>query len=352
MLTGLTIFIVLSILIVIHEVGHFYVAKKSGMKVEEFGFGLPPRLFGKKIGETIYSINLLPIGGFVKILGENPEDLKKVSAADRKRSFSSQPWYKRAAVIVAGPLMNFILAVLVIAYSFTRGVYVPTEQVKVVEVTKQSPAYSAGVRKGAEILSFAGKKIDSSQQIIDLANKYAGKEVIIKFQTNKEAVTKKIIPRKNPPKGQGSLGIVISDIEFKKYPWYQAPVVGLTESVRISTEFYKQIGTALVKLVQFKSPELDVTGPVGIAKVTDQAVKMGLDSVIKLLGLLSLNLALINIIPFPALDGGQLVFVLTEAVTRKKLNENIKAKINAVGFAVLILLIIAITFKDIFNPIF
>jgi regulator of sigma E protease len=241
---------------------------------------------------------------------------------------------------------------LVIAYSFTRGVYVPTEQVKVVEVTKESPAFNAGIRKNTEIVSFANEEINSSQQIIDLANKFAGKEVTIKFQTNKEVVTKRIVPRKNPPKGQGSLGIVISDIEFRKYPWYQAPIVGLTESVRISAEFYKQIGGALGRLVQFKSPELDVTGPVGIAKVTDQAVKMGLDSVIKLLGLLSLNLALINIIPFPALDGGQLVFVLIEAALGKKLDENLKAKINAIGFAILILLIIAITFKDIFNPAF
>jgi regulator of sigma E protease len=155
------------------------------------------------------------------------------------------------------------------------------------------------------------------------------------------------VPRKNPPKGQGPMGVEITNYELKTYPFYLAPIVGVWESLKISAQFYQELGKLLFRLVTLQKPQVDVTGPVGIAKLTDQAVKAGIEEVIQLLAFLSLNLALINILPFPALDGGQLVFVAYEGITKRKINEAFKAKVNTLGFAFLLFLLLLITFKDI-----
>lgn len=346
MLTGIIFFLVLSFLILIHEFGHYYVAKKSGMLVEEFGLGLPPRLWGKKIGETLYSINLLPFGGFVKIFGDNPEDLKK-NPKGIKRAFNHKPWYQQFMVIIAGPAMNFFLAVVVVSFLFTKGTYVASDKVTVVEAQPGSPAKLAGLQKDDVILSIAGKKVTNSEQLITLAKSKAGKTVALKVERNSRVFTLSISPRANPPKNQGALGAVITDLELKKYAWYQAPWKGLTESIKISLLFYQELGRILWQFVTFQNPQVDVAGPVGIVQLTGKAVSYGYEAVIQLLGLLSLNLALINIIPFPALDGGQISFIVFEQLTRRKLSDNLKARINAAGFAFLLFLLFLITIKDV-----
>ena len=346
MLTGIIFFLVLSFLILIHEFGHFYVAKKSGMLVEEFGLGLPPRIWGKKIGETLYSLNLLPFGGFVKIFGDNPDDLKKNPKA-LKRAFNHKPWYQQLMVIVAGPTMNFLLAVLVISYLFTKGTYVPSNTVTVVEAQSGSPAKVAGLKKDDVIVSIAGKKVTTSEQLISIAKDKAGKPVMIIISRQGKEFQMQITPRQNPPKNQGALGAVITDLELKKYPLYQAPFVGLVESVRISLLFYKELGSLFWQFITFQNPQVEVAGPVGIVQLTGKAVNYGYEAVIQLLGLLSLNLALINIIPFPALDGGQISFIVFEQFTRKKIKEEIKARINVAGFAFLLFLLFLITIKDV-----
>lgn len=345
MLTGLTFFLVLSFLILIHEFGHYYVAKRSGMLVEEFGLGLPPRLWGKKIGQTLYSINLLPFGGFVKIFGDNPEDLKK-NPSHKKLAFNRKPWYQQLLVILAGPTMNFLLAVAVVSFLFTKGTYVVTDRVTVVEAQPGSPAILAGLQKDDIILTLGNKKITNSQQLIKLAKIKAGKPVALKIKRGVKVFKLLITPRTNPPKNQGALGAVVTDLELKKYPWYQAPWKGLAESLKISLLFYKELGRILWQLVTLQHPQVEVAGPVGIARLTGQAVRYGFEAVVQLTGLLSLNLALINLIPFPALDGGQLSFILFEQLTRRKLSETLKARINAVGFAVLLFLLLLITIKD------
>src|SRR3989339_1577952 len=345
MLTGLVFFLVLSLLILIHEFGHFYMAKKSGMLVEEFGLGLPPRLWGKKIGETIYSLNWLPFGGFVKIFGDSPEDLKKNPNLG-SRAFNHKPWYRQFSVIIAGPMMNFLLAVLVISYMFTKGTYLPSDKVTIVETQVNSPAKLAGLRKDDVILAIAGKPIKTSADLIRLSKQYSGQSVSLKVVREGQTLNFRLTPRKNPPKDQGALGTVITDLELKKYPFYQAPFIGLRESIKISLVFYQELGRILFQFVSGQQPQVEVAGPVGIVKLTGQAINYGTDAVIQLMGLLSLNLALINIIPFPALDGGQLSFIIIELLTRRKINENLKAKINAAGFALLLFLLVLVTFKD------
>jgi len=345
MLTGLIFFLVLSVLILIHEFGHYFVAKKSGMLVEEFGLGLPPRIWGKKIGETIYSLNLLPFGGFVKIFGEQAEDLKK-NPRLKNRAFSQKPWHQRALVIIAGPVMNFVLAVVVIGYMFTKGTYLPSDKVTVVKAQPGSPAKQAGLQKNDVIVSFANQPLKKSSQLIKLSKKYAGRPAILEVKRKNNVFKTKVVPRKKPTAKQGALGVVITDVELKKYPLYQAPFVGLVESVKISAAFYQELGRILGQFVTLQKPQVEVAGPVGIVRLTGEAVNYGAEAVIQLLGLLSLNLALINILPFPALDGGQLSFVLYEFVTRRKLSEEFKTRVNTAGFAVLLFLLILITLKD------
>lgn len=315
------------------------------MLVQEFGLGLPPRLFGKKIGETLYSINLLPFGGFVKIFGESPEDIKK-NPKLKKRAFNNKPWYQQLSVIVAGPTMNFFLAVLVISYLFTKGTFVASDHVVVVEAQPGSPAKQAGLRKDDVIISVAGEELKTSEQLIKIAKKKAGQTVVLKIERAGKNFETKIVPRQNPPKNQGALGVVITNLELKKYPFYQAPFVGLYESIKISLVFYQELGRIFWQFITFQHPQVEVAGPVGIMQLTGKAVNYGYEAVIQLLGLLSLNLALINIIPFPALDGGQLSFIIFEQLTRRKINEEVRARINALGFVFLLFLLVLVTIND------
>lgn len=351
-------FLILSILVLIHELGHFLVAKKNRVYVEEFGFGLPPRLFGLKKGETIYSFNLLPFGGFVKLLGEEQEELKvkKLPQNLKNRTFIGKKPWQRALIIVAGVAANFLLGWLIISYLFTQGVPIPTNKVIVEKVMVNSPADSAGLKSNDVIKSVKVKAADSqpiiypltsTQDLIDLSKKYNDQEIRLTIQRNTEEYTVPIIPRKNPPPGQGPLGIIITSFVVKKYSWYQAPIFGLAESIKITVVTVKELIRTLFLFLTGQKVEVEVAGPVGIAKITSTAVKFGNNAVLQLLGLLSLNLAVINILPFPALDGGRLSLIVYEAISKKKVDAKIEKRLNLIGFAILLSLIILVTINDI-----
>lgn len=354
----LIFFIILSILVLVHELGHFLMAKKNKVYVEEFGFGLPPRLFGLKKGETIYSLNLLPFGGFVKLLGEEKQELKvkKLPQNLKNRTFvGKKPWQK-VLIIVAGVSANFLLGWLIISYLFTQGVPVPTNKVIIEKVMINSPADSVGL-KSKDIIKSAIVNIynpqptiyllKSTQDLIDLTKKYTNQEIKLTFQRNSEEFTVLIVPRKNPPPGQGPLGVVITSFVEKKYTWYQAPLFGLVESIKITIVIIKELIKTLFLFLTFQKAQVEVAGPIGIAKITSTAVKFGKNAVLQVLGLLSLNLAVINILPFPALDGGRLGLIIYEAISKKKVDAKIEKGLNLIGFAVLLSLIILVTINDI-----
>ncbi|MBP9797980.1 site-2 protease family protein [Candidatus Woesebacteria bacterium] len=354
MFTVIVFFLVLSLLVIIHELGHFVVAKWNGIKVEEFGFGIPPRLFGIRIGETLYSLNWLPFGGFVKVYGEELADVKdsEISAADRKRSFAHKKPWQKLAVLVAGVTLNFILGWAIVSYLFTKGVPVPSENVVVQAVSEKSPAADAGLQKGDMILNASGTDdtdvvVKESGDVSKLAQKNAGKTLLLTIKRGDKEFETPIIPRVNPPKGQGALGVVISNYTIKKYSYIEAPVYGLVESAKITGIIAQELGKTLVRFVTFQKQEAEIAGPVGIAQLTSQAAKQGIDPLLQLIGLLSLNLAVLNILPFPALDGGRVVFVLYEWITRKKVNAKFEQRLNFAGFALLISLLILVTINDI-----
>jgi len=346
---------ILSLLILIHEFGHFIVAKKNGIFVEEFGLGLPPRLFGFKIGETMYSLNLLPIGGFVKVLGEEEAEKKNIPSNLIGRTFYSKSSRVKASVVVAGVVCNFLLGWLLISYLFTKGVPVPTTSVTVEQIEKNSPASRAGLKVHDTIIKLdrgtVSENLSSNDELIKLTNKFAGQEVTLTVKRG--ALTKAILltPRKNPPKDQGPLGIVLKPYEIKKYGLVEAPFYGLYHATRITTTVAHELVTTFVKFVTFQKTRTDVAGPVGIAILTREAARSGIDSLLQLVAILSLNLAVINIFPFPALDGGRLTMIIYEATTKRKINPKIERRLNMAGFAVLLSLILVVTISDLIKVV-
>ncbi len=361
-MTILIFLLTLTILVFVHELGHFLLAKKMGVKVEEFGIGLPPKLFGIKKGETLYSINLLPLGGFVKLYGEEYGESQKTNK--NKMFVNKKPWQK-TLIVLGGVIGNFLLGWFIFSFLVTQGVPVPTNHVIIEKVTKNSPAYTAGLKEKDIVLKLIPQdpftrrnlgedgqiSLSSSEDLISQTNKFAGQAIGLMIKRDGKTFLTKIIPRKNPPKGEGPLGIAITSFTEKKYPWYSAPYYGLTVAFNITFKIASELGKLLFGLITFQKTHIDVAGPVGIANLAGQAVKFGRNAFLEFLALLSLNLAIINILPFPALDGGRLVFVLYEGLTKKKPNKNVEKYTNLIGFILLLSLAVLITINDIIKII-
>lgn len=355
--TVIAFIVILSILVLIHELGHFLVAKKLNIKVEEFGFGFPPRVFGIKRGETLYSINLLPVGGFVKLFGEDAagggsvkqtKKEKEMSAGMLKRAFFARPIWQRFAVVVAGVVMNFLLAVVIISYLFTvQGVAVPSENIHITDVQKGSPAASANLQTGDIITSINGKKITSTEQFISTVRKSGGKEISLGILKNGKSETVSLTPRINTPEGQGPVGVGISNITVRKYPFWQAPFYGTLEALKFSWLIFAGLGQMVAGLVTKGAAPEGVAGPVGVAQLTGQAVSYGVNATLWFAALLSINLAVLNVLPIPALDGGRLFFIVIEFLTRRKINPKYEGYAHAVGLALLLTLMVVITVFDI-----
>jgi regulator of sigma E protease len=348
LLSILTFLLVLSILVLIHEWGHFYMARRAGVWVEEFGFGLPPRIWGKKIGETIYSINALPFGGFVRLHGETYED----GVSDKNRAFLYKNKRTRIGVIVAGVVMNFLLgiAAFAIVYSFS-GIPRETDKLKVVDITSGSPAQAAGLVVGDVITKVGKDEVKSSSDFIRLVNEQKGKT--ISFEVAKgsgETVKLNIKPRETPPEGEGPLGVVITTSEVYYPPVWQRPFYGVYYGFKEAIFWGKTIALGLADIIgglfRGQTPK-DVAGPVGIFAVTSQAAKTGILTLINFVGILSVNLAVLNIIPFPALDGGRLLFVAIESIFGKKVAPKVEGMIHTVGMIILLGLILAVTIGDV-----
>lgn len=351
--TALQFFLVLSLLVIIHELGHFFAAKLQGIKVEEFGFGIPPRIFGIRFGETIYTLNLLPFGGFVRVFGEEEEQLKgkKLTAEMKKRSFAHKKPWQKAIVLVAGVVLNFVLGWVVVSYLFTQDVPVPSDNVHIEAVSANSPAEDAGLQADDIITTIQHEdtiiEVDETDDIKVASEKYADTPIILTAIRGEETIFVEVVPRGNPPEGEGALGISISSYEIKKYSWTEAPFYGLVESARVTGLIAHEAGKIVVRLITFRGPGVEIAGPVGIAKLTGEAFDQGSTAVLQLIGILSLNLAVFNILPFPALDGGRLAFVIYEWVTGKKPNSKFEQRLNLVGFSLLIGLLILVTINDI-----
>ncbi len=354
MLAALTFIIILLILVVIHELGHFIAAKKNDVYVEEFGVGFPPKAIGKKFGETLYTLNWLPLGGFVKLYGEeyHEEDkLEKKLKIPASRAFvNKKPWQK-TIIIVAGVIMNFLLGWIIISYLFTSGVPIPTG-VSIVEIQKNSPAQTAGLQKNDTLVSISKDgttiPVKTTYELVRATKQFAGQKVNLTVNRAGTQKTVQLEARANPPKDQGSFGIVINqNVEMQTYPWYTAPFYGLQRAFEMTRMIAVEILKIPYQLITQQKTDVEFSGPVGIAKVVGQAREYGIKPLLEIMALLSLNLAVINILPFPALDGGRLVFIIYEWVSGKRPNQNFEKYMNLVGIVILLSLSAVITIYDV-----
>ena len=355
MLTVLIFIIILIILVLVHEFGHFFAAKMNGIFVEEFGFGFPPRLFGKRIGETLYSVNLIPLGGFVKLYGEEYHEEEDNSKGKSKipphRSFINKTPFQKTIVLIAGVVMNFLLAWVLISFLFLSGVPKPSG-VMISEILPNSPAETAGLMKSDSILFIGNgeesKKVVITADVIETTNKYAGKQMKIIVQRKNKTLNFALIPRENPPKGEGSLGVVIQQsVKTIRYPWYQVPYYGFIETASTAKTIAVEILKIPGKLMTKNHAPVEFAGPIGIAKIVGEARKFGLNALIELTAVISLNLAVINILPLPALDGGRLVFIFYEWISGKRPNEKLEQYLNLFGIILFLGLGAAITIFEI-----
>lgn len=345
-MTILIFIIVLAVLVLAHEWGHFIVAKKAGLTVEEFGFGFPPRLFGFKKGETTYSINLLPLGGFVKILGEDGAE------TDNPKSFAAQSVLTRSLITASGVTMNFILAVALLITGFYIGlpqvidkntaIAAKNVQIQIVAINADSPAEKAGLKLGDAIKNFG--EITELQNFI---NKNKGKEITLDIERGKNDLKIKAIPRMNPPEGEGALGIGLAKTGVISYPWYQSVWLGVKSAFIITWEIIKGFAGLIKNLIIKGQVPQEISGPVGIAVLTGQAANLGFIYLLNMVALISLNLTVLNLLPFPALDGGRILFLIIEKIKGSKINPKIENWIHSVGLALLLIIVILITYKDI-----
>jgi len=406
MLTILLFILILGILVVAHEFGHFITARKSGMKVFEFGFGFPPRVAGfykdpetkkivwilgngKKKGQkeeqkstlantvggeereeeypsTLWSLNLLPLGGFVKIKGENGEDGKD------NDSFGFQKAWKKIVVLAAGVVMNVILAIVILSIGFMIGlptdlsegidsqaIVVEQPSVIVQQVEDNSPAKIAGIEFGDKILrigsadmtwfeneNLVGEEINS-QKLIEYVNTHSSEEMSLVIKRSEENVVIKMTPEMIKNADSPKLGIALADAGVIRYPWYLAIYKGFIATFIVLINIFVGFYFLLKNLILGHGLVFDIAGPVGIASLVGQSAKLGFNYLLNITAMLSLSLAAINILPIPALDGGRIVFVILEKILKKPVPMKYEQIAHTIGFLLLMTLIVVVTWRDV-----
>lgn len=354
-------FLSLLFLIITHELGHFLLAKKFGIKVEEFGVGYPPKIWGKKIGETVYSLNLLPFGAFVRIYGHEER-------INNPRSFSAKPIWQRALVILGGVVSFWIIAIILMTIVMALGVPSAIEdednmgflnpKVQIIAVANDSPAQKAGLAVGDAIIKIRKSNDENNEAIENIskvkevqesieANK--GNKIILTIQRGKDVFDVLITPRSVVPDGEGALGIGLIRTALISYPWYEAPIKGITAVWDLTLMILDGWKTALTNIFSGKGvPQgMEVRGIVGIFDLFVQAGGMGATYFLQFIAIVSVSIALFNVMPIPALDGGWFVLLMIEAIRKKPLNEKVERGISAFFFFVLIALMVLVTIKDI-----
>ncbi|MDD4900573.1 MAG: RIP metalloprotease RseP [Patescibacteria group bacterium] len=419
-LTIIIFIIVLSVLVFAHELGHFMMARKFGVKAEEFGLGFPPRAFGlqvwrerklEKVSEeeavavkledaspmggatiiketiidekreidilgwvrkfnfikgsreispaeqrygTVYSINWLPLGGFVKIKGENGEGENEAD------SFASRPIWQRALMLSAGVVMNVALAMILIIVGFMVGLpqsldgssldaraQVSDRKIQIVQVVKGSPAESAALIIGDTIISIDNTQFSDFSELQNYVNNKIGQQLDYKIKRGQELIDVKIAPIMMSETGRGGIGVALSETGIVSYPWYLAILEGVKATFILVWVIIAAFYELLKSLIMGQGVSADLAGPVGIATLTGEVARMGFVYLMQFTALLSINLAVINFLPFPALDGGRVLFLIIEKIKRKPVKREVEAVIHNVGFILLMVLVVLVTFRDV-----
>ncbi len=343
-------------LMVIHEFGHFIIAKKFGVQVEEFGIGYPPRLFGRKIGETIYSVNLIPLGAFVRIKGEE-------GGVDDYRSFSNLKIWKRVLIVIGGVVAFWIASIIIFSVVFAIGANIPvgdqdlpssaTAKVVIADVAQNSPAETAGIKAGDVVLkaSFAKEvlKINKIKDFQDFTKSHTSEQIVLTVERGGETFDMPVKLRDIAPAGQGLVGVSLERIAtlIEKYPWYRAPVQGAAYTWDITIKSLQGLYQILADLFSGKGvPQgAEFAGPLGITVFLARAADFGAGFFLYFIGSISVFIAIFNLFPIPALDGGKLVFLAIEKIMKKPVPVKVEQSITVIFFFILISLSLFVTVR-------
>ncbi len=374
-MTIIIFLIVLAVLIFVHELGHFLAARIFGIRVDAFKIGFGPKLFAWKRGETEYGVNAIPFGGYVKIFGEDPND-ENTNGPDAARSFVHKPKWQQIIALAAGVLFNFIFAWLLYVIVFSTGVTVSPQEfsqytasardprVMITQVLPDSPAALAGLKAG-DILRYVEtttmnadrarkdfvptnlRPQQSADEMMAVINNFGGKPIGVEYQRDGHRQVLGITPVKGLVEGKYAIGIAMQSVADVRIPFFPA----IWESLKYTGVIIRETVVALYTLVKdaiMGHPDFSqIAGPVGIAGIVGDSARMGFSYLLLVTAIISINLGVINLIPFPALDGGRILVVIIESVSRKKIPSKIANTVNGIGFALLILLMVVITFRDV-----
>lgn len=380
MLTAIIFLIVLAVLIFVHELGHFLAARACGIRVDAFKIGFGPKIFAWKRGETEYGLNLVPFGGFVKIFGENPDD-ESLTGPDAARSFACKPRWQQAIVLVAGVAFNFVFALLLYISVFAVGVtaspegfekyaaYMSPSRIMVVDVGTESPAHAAGLVVGDVITSVSipatvsssadtshatsvhisvGERTLTTDSIRGAISTSNGAPVTVEYLRDGAASSAKIVPSKSS-EGTYAIGIGMNDVVDLRLPVFSAIKEGFSYTIALIAYTAESLWGFVSSAFHGQAKLSDVSGPIGIAVNINSAASLGLSYLIKIIAVISINLGVINLVPFPALDGGRTLMVAIEGIIRRRIPSAITNWVNTIGFAILMLLMVAVTFQDIWK---
>lgn len=365
-MTILTFLLVLFVLVLVHELGHFIVAKLAKMRVDEFGIGFPPKLFGVRKGETEYTFNLLPIGGFVKIFGEDAVGVEGTPESDR--AFTAKNKWAQAAVLVAGVSMNVLFAWLLFSIALGLGVQTavdelnagPDANLMITGIVPGSPAESAGLPHGAVLTGISAEGVTLAEHELTpssfsaFVEEFSDEQLVVSYRYGGEELTTTLGTTEGlfpDEPSRPAVGIALSLVEIASRPFFTAITEGFTLTLTSLKNITVGISSLLYDAIRFKADFSQVAGPVGIVGLVGEASAFGITSLLMFTAFISLNLAIINLLPFPALDGGRLLFVAIEAVKGSPIKPKYVQILNTTGFALLILLMIAVTYNDILRLI-
>ncbi|MEK7609597.1 MAG: site-2 protease family protein [Patescibacteria group bacterium] len=357
MLTTIIFIIVLAILIFVHELGHFITARFAGIRVDAFKLGFGPKIISWKKGETEYGVNLIPFGGYVKIHGENPDE-ESVSGPDLARSFVNKPRWKQVIVLVAGVFFNFLFAWLLYISAFLSGVTATTDgfekysqdfsnsRVMITYLSTDSPAENAGLVVGDIIEN--SNDVETIQQMI---NDSHGSSIKLSIKHQQESRSVEIVPIQGIVNDKYAIGIAMQKVADLRLSLFSAIWEGLHYTLIMIRETVVGLYTFVVNIFQGTANFSDVAGPIGIAGIVGSAAYLGFTYLLMITALISINLGVINLIPFPALDGGRTLFVLIEGVIRRRISMRFTNIVNTIGFILLMLLMVVVTYKDIVKSV-
>lgn len=342
------------LVIFVHEFGHFIVAKKSGVKVEQFSFGFGREIFGFQMGETRYTLNWIPLGGFVKMAGETPEDYKgpafegksNVSSdnVDHSRDFLAQPWYRRLGIALAGPFMNYSLSTIIFfSMLAVWGEPVQVNKTQVGTVLENRPAAKAGLQPGDTIVSVEGQTVEDFFDVKLKIHERPEMPTALVIKRNEQEINLTVTPDKDP-NGGGMIGIMAAApvTNHKPITLPHAAKMAVWQCWNVSRYTLTYLGE---KIVKHEKP--DVAGPIGITQVIVKAVKTGWEDFFFLIAMISVAIGLFNLFPIPLLDGGHMLYYVIEGIQGKPVSEKVMSKANMVGFALLMMLFVFATFNDI-----